>query len=188
MTYLEILTDICSRVADPLLDTYKDRAKDHFNRALTNMIVAGEYIDSDIRGYIKLKVNLVFTVNPYDASALRILDVVEIMPTPITATTYSAYYKTFEEMKMVSGISELQPEPTEVFIYMVGISMYAVYSTPSNFTVATDTFYMKYIEIIDSSTWIDATILTGAPYWFSDNFLRRGIEMATKTLLDEVKL
>jgi len=48
MTYLEVLTDICSRVADPDLDSYKERAKDHFLRAIAMKINAGEYTEYDI--------------------------------------------------------------------------------------------------------------------------------------------
>jgi len=326
MTYLQILTDICSRVADPDLDTYKERAKDHFLRALTTMVTSGEYIDSDIRGYIKLKTDLSFATNPYDASALKILKIAEVMPNPLLPSTYSAYYKEFEELKLVSQISKLYPEATEVFIYMIGINIYALYRTApgaevldetdfatdfiwaplgdfdltggvaavftwsanqtseletaqgdllvtaegsklykftytidvttpfdgdgvatittdfaltavplsleagthtvyfmsavaptdfiirvvsgsdtegtfsfdnvslkkmainSNFNPDSDELYMKYVEIIDSSTWVDATILNGTPYWISLNFLRRGIEIASKTLLDEVNL
>ena len=189
MTYLQILTDICSRVADPDLDTYKERAKDHFLRALTTMVTSGEYIDSDIRGYIKLKTDLTFSTNPYNASALKILKISEIMPNPQTPNNYSVYYKEFEDLKLVSQVAKLQPEATEVFIFMVGISMYAVYkATGSNFVPATATLYMKYVEIIDSSGWVDATVIDGTPYWISTNFIRRGIEIASKTLLDEVNL
>ncbi len=325
MTYLDILTDICSQVADPELDTFKDRAKDHFDRALTSMIVSGEYVDADIKGYVKLKTDLSFSTNPYDASALKILKIAEVMPNPQVINNYSAYLKGFEELNLISQISKLYPEITEVFIYMVGVDVYVVFRTTpgaeslketafathaqwdvtndfddsggnaaftwasnvtstltqiqanlavagvgskqykftytiaettpfdgdgvatittafaltaktlslepgthtvyfksavaptdfiisivsgsdtegtfsfddvslkqmiteSNFDASSDELYMKYVEIIDSSTWTDASILTGTPFWFSGNFLRRGIKIAAATLLDEVNL
>ncbi len=189
MTYLEVLTDICSRVADPELDSYKERAKDHFLRAIMTIVEANAYTENDIKGYLKLKTDLVFSTNPYDASALKLFKILEIMPDPLVPNDFSAYLKEFSELNLMSQIAELQPKLTDVFIYQVGINIYAVYNTSaSNFTVASDTFYMKYIEDIDGSAWTDSTDLTATPIFFNDSFIRRAIEIASKTLLDEVNL
>ena len=186
MTYLQILTDICSRVGDVYLDRYKERAKDHFLRAIVYMIKAGEYTDNDIKGYVKLKTDLTFTTNPLDISALKILKVDGIMPPPQTPNDFSVYYKEFNDLTLVSQVVELQPLITEVFVYPVGINLYAVFHATSNFTAGSDALYLKYVEDIDSSAWIDATILTGTPYWFTRSFLRSGISEATRRLLEEV--
>lgn len=189
MTYLAILTDICSQVADPDLDTYKERAKDHFLRAIAGIITSGEFTDNDIKGYVKLKTNVSFSSNPYDASALNILKVMEIMPDPQTPNDFSSYLKDFSELNLVSQIAELQPDLTEVFVYQVGFEFYAVYKAAgSNFTPATDTFYMKYVEDIDGTSWTDSTDLTATPIFMTDNFIRRGINIASITLLEEVSL
>ena len=325
MTWLEVLTDICSRVADPQLDSYKERAKDHFLRAIVSMILANEFTENDIKGYLKLKTDLTFSTNPYDANALEILKIIEIMPDPQVPNDFSAYYREFGEMKLVSQIVELQPEATDVFIYQVGINLYAVYrkipgaesldetdfvthakwdvtndlddsggnaeytwsanqtstltqtaanqivpavasewykftytlneTTPfdgdgdatittayslaaknlpltpgthtvhfksavaptdfvisivsgsdsqgqfsfddvtlkrlvinSNFSPASDSLIMKYVEDIDGTAWVDSTELTATPIFFTDKFIRRGIDIASKTLLDEVNL
>ena len=189
MTYLEVLTDICSQVADPDLDAYKDRAKDHFLRALAGMVTSGDYTENDVKGYIKLKTDLIFSANPYDANALNILKIIEVMPNPQVPNDFSAYFKEFEDLKLVSQVAELQPDLTEVFIYQVGINIYAVYNTSaSNYTPASDTFYMKYIEDIDGTAWIDSTDLQATPIFFTDNFIRRGINIAAATLLQEVQL
>jgi len=187
MTYLEILTDICSRVGDVYLDRYKDRAKDHFHRALVKMIEAGEYTELDIKGYVKLKTDLVFSTNPFDASGLSMLKMHEIMPNPLVPNDFSAYIKSFAEMTLVSQLVELQPNANEVFVYTVGFNIYCVYNTSaSNFTVGSDTFYMKYIEDIDDSAWIDSTDLTATPIFLTETFIRKGIDLATGTLLEEV--
>ena len=325
MTYLEVLTDICSQVADPELDAYKDRAKDHFLRALAGMVTAGEFTDIDLKGYIKLKENLVFSTNPYDASALSLFKIMSIMPNPLIPNDFSVILKEFEELGLMSQISTLQPQATEIFVYQVGINIYALYRTApgaeslneidfathakwdvtndlvdsggnaaftwsanqtslltqtaanqllaavanswykftytiaettpfdgdgvatittafaltaqtldlspgthtvyfmsaavptdfiisvvsgsdtegtftiddvtlkrmikdSNYTPASDVLFMKYVEDIDGTGWADATDLTATPIFFTDNFIRRGIDIASKTLLDEVNL
>lgn len=325
MTYLEVLTDICSRVADPELDTYKDRAKDHFLRALASMITSGNFTENDIKGYIKLKTDLIFSTNPYDANALNILRIIDVMTDPLIPVDFSVYVKEFTDMKLISYIEELRPQATEVFIYQVGINIYVVYrkipgaesldeidfathakwdvtndfvdsggnaaytwsanqtstltqtaanqivpavanewyqftytideTTPfdgdgvatittayslvaktlpltpgthtvyfksaaaptdfiisivsgsdtegqfsfdnvtlkrlvvnSNFNPVSDVLMMKYVEDIDGTGWGDSTDLTVTPIFFTDNFIRRGIDIASKTLLDEVNL
>ena len=325
MNYLEVLTDICSQVADPDLDTYKERAKDHFLRALAEMITNDQFTNNDIKGYIKLKTDLVFTVNPYDASSLDILKIIDVICDPQLPNQYSAYFKQFTDLKMVSQITALQPTRSEVIIYQVGANIYALYKTvpgaesldetdfathakwnvtndlvdsggnaaytwsanqtstltqtqgnlvtpgvgskwykftytidettpfdgdgiatittafalvaktlqltpgthtvyfksavaptdfvisivsgsdtegtftiddvslkqlivDSNFNPASDTLIMKYVEDIDGTAWSDSTDLTASPIYFTDNFIRRGIDIASKTLLDEVRL
>ncbi len=189
MTYLEVLTDICSRAADPELDSYKERAKDHFTRAIATLITSGQYTENEIKGYVKLKTDVSFSTNPYDFSALKVLKLLDIMPDPQVPNDFSAYLKTFEEMRLVSGVSELQPEATEVFVYPVGINLYAVYNTSaSNYTPASDMFYLKYIEDIVTSVWTDSDELTATPRYLLDSFVSRAIDIASKTLLDEVQL
>lgn len=325
MTYLEVLTDICSQVADPQLDTYKERAKDHFLRALATMVKNGDYTENDLKGYVKLKDDLVFSTNPYNASALNIADLMSIMPNPLIPNNFSVILKRFEELALMSHLTELQPQVTEVIIYKVGYNIYAVYrnapgpecldeidfathakwdrtndiddtggkaeytwsaqqtstltqiaanqivpavanewykftytideTTPfdgdgvatittayslaakflpltpgahtvyfrsaaaptdfvisivsgsdtegqfsfdnvtlkrlvvdSNFNPTSDVLMMKYVEDIDGTAWTDSTDLTATPIYFSDSFIRRGIDIAAITLLNEVKL
>jgi len=187
MTLLQILTDICSRVGDVYLDRYKARAQDHFLRALVSMIKEGNYTDNDIKGYVKLKTDLTFTTNPLDISALKLLKIDGIMPNPQVPNNFTVYFKDFNDFTLMSQVEELQPLATEVFIYQVGINLYAVYkATGSNFVPATKPLYMKYIEDIDPTTWVDASIMTGTPFWMTRSFIRSGINIATATLLEEV--
>lgn len=325
MTYLAILTDICSQVADPGLDSYKERAKDHFLRALAGMITNDQFSDNDIKGYVKLKTDLVFSANPYNASGLNIFKIIDVICDPQLPNQFSAYFKQFEDLKMLSQITALQPTRSEVIIYQVGANIYALYKTApgaeslnetdfathakwdrtndiddtggnaeyvftstqtstltqiqanlliagagskwykftytidettpfngdgvatittsfalvakklnltpgthtvyfksavaptnfvisivsgsdsegtfsfddftlkqmingSNFNPASDTLIMKYVEDIDGTAWTDSTDLTATPVYFTDNFIRRGIDIASKTLLDEVRL
>ena len=127
MLYLAVLKDIGAQVADPELDSYKTRAKDHFLRALAGMVTAGEYTENDVKGYIKLKDDMVFSTNPYDASALNILKIINVITDPLIPVDFSVYVKEFVDMGLLSHVEELRPEATEVFIYQVGINIYAVY-------------------------------------------------------------
>ena len=54
MTYLDVLTDIGAIANDPNLDSLKDRAKDHFMRAVSAVISSGEYSESDIPGSVRM--------------------------------------------------------------------------------------------------------------------------------------
>ncbi len=325
MTYLAVLQDIGAQVADPDLDSYKERAKDHFLRALASMITADDFTENDIKGYIKLKTDLIFSTNPYDANALNILKIVDVMTDPLIPVDFSVYVKGFGDMRLLSHIEELRPEATEVFIYQVGINIYAVYrkipgaesldeidfatsftwadtgdfdvtggnaafiwasnttstfyqaqgdllvagvgsewyqftytideTTPfdgdgvatittdfalvaktlpltpgthtvyfksavaptdfkievvsgsdtegtfsfddvtlkqlvvnSNFNPTSDVLMMKYIEDIDGTAWTDSTDLNATPIFFTDNFIRRGINIAAVTLLEEIRV
>lgn len=58
----------------------------------------------------------------------------------------------------------------------------------SNFNPDSDVLFMKYVEDINGTAWTDSTDLKASPIYMSDNFIRRGIAMATKTLLDEVNV
>ncbi len=325
MIYLDVLKDIGAQVADPELDSYKKRAKDHFLRALAGMVTAGDYTENDVKGYIKLKTDLIFSTNPYDANALNILKIIGVLPDPLTPNDFSAYFKEFEDLRLVSQIAELRPGIAEVFVYQVGIYIYAVYrkipgaecldeidfathakwdrtndiddtggnaeytwsanqtstltqtaanqivpavasewyqftytineTTPfdgdgvatittayslvaktlplttgthtvyfksavaptdfvisivsgsdtegqfsfdnvtlkrlvinSNFNPTSDVLTMKYVEDIDGTGWADSADLTATPRFLSDNFIRRGINIAAATLLKEVQL
>ena len=127
MLYLAVLTDICSRVGDVYLDRYKDRAKDHFLRSIASMITAGEFTDNDIRGYVKLKTDLSFSTNPYDANALNIFKIIGVMPDPQVPNNYSAFLKEFEDLKILSQFEALRPEKEEVVIQQVGVNSHAIY-------------------------------------------------------------
>ncbi len=325
MIYLDVLKDIGAQVADPELDSYKERAKDHFLRALVTMVTTGDFTENDVKGYIKIKDDMVFSINPYDANALNILKVIDVMTDPNIPNDFSVYFKKFGDMRLFSQIEELRPQATEVFIYQAGVNIYAVYrkipgaecldeidftthakwavtndlvdsggnaeytwsanqtstltqtaanqivpavasewyqftytiaeTTPfdgdgvatittayslvaktlpltpgthtvyfksavaptdfvisivsgsdtegqfsfdnvtlkrlvvnSNFNPTSDVLMMKYVEDIDGSSWADSADLTASPIYFTDNFIRRGIQIAAKTLLEEVQL
>ncbi|MDD5062966.1 MAG: hypothetical protein PHC43_00900 [Candidatus Marinimicrobia bacterium] len=189
-TYLTAITNICSQVGDPNLDTYKARAQAHFIRAIHTLINQDNFNQEDIPYYFKLKTDLSFASNPYDSKALKILRIINIFPPAGTAKDLIITIKTIEDLSKIAGSADLQPSDSDLFIYKIGTSLYALYNTSSsNFTPASDTLYMVYIEDIDNSAWIDATDFqdTSGNYLFSFRFVNRAIDLAVQTLLAEIK-
>ena len=191
MYYYDILVDICSQIGDPSMDNYKERAKDHFIRAIFTLINSKEFSPEDIPGYYKLKTDVVFSTNPYDSSALKLLKIEKLFLNPAVAKDVTVTYKTINEIAKIANIVELQPTNEDLFIYKVGVNIYAfVNSVASNFTLASDTIYMAYIEDIDNSGW-DDTPATGtnfqntSAYLFSYKFVNQAIALAVQTLKQE---
>jgi len=188
MLYYDVLVDICSQIGDPDMDLYKERAKDHFVRAISELIKAG--VDQeDIPYYYKLKTDLSFSSSPYDASALKMLKPIRIFSDPATPKDVLITIVSFDRVSEMARDTDLAPTKQDVFIYQVGTNLYCLVSSSSNFTIASDTLYMVYIKDVDGSAWDDAattgTDFQGATYYFSYAFTRRCIARAVQTLKEE---
>jgi len=191
MTYLEILTDICSRVADPLLDTYKERAKEHFLRAIAMRIEKKEFAEGDIPGFIKLKTNVDFgdAGDTEDMNALKVYKIIDFFMPPGTDKDVIIDFQETVQLNRISALETLQPTKYDLFIYRVGNTLYAYTGATPNFTIGADNVYMKYIQDIDDSSWSDSTDLQAASnFQLSYTFMRSCMDIAAKTLLEEVNL
>ncbi len=192
MTYLEVLTDICSRVADPELDTYKDRAKDHFLRAIALLINEEKFTVNDIQGFIKYKTDVDFSDagDTEDLNGLGIFKILNYFLPPGTDKKVIITIKDPSELNKMSSIETLQPTDNDLFIYQVGSNLYGLVGSGTPvFTLGVDILIMEYIEDIDDSGWVDSTDLQAAAnFQLSYTFTRTCIDIASKTLLDEVSL
>ena len=199
MTYLEVLTDICSRVADPDLDSYKERAKDHFFRAVTTKV--NEWVDAkdyreveqNVPGFVKTKTDVDFSDNANteeDLNGLSIFRILNFFLPPGTDKDVIITMRDPAELNRQSALETLQPTDNDLFIHHIGNTLYGFTGggTPV-FVLGTTTLIMEYIEDISDSGWTDATDLQSATdYLLSYNFTRSCIDIASKTLLDEVNL
>lgn len=187
MKYIRALQMIGAKVGDPGLLKVKDLARMAFVDAITSLVVSGDYLESDIPAHVLLKTDLSFSSNPYDAQALSLLKVIDIMPDPATINDFTFYQKDFTELKMVSQLTEVQPQVTEVFYYQVGLKIYVMYHATSNYTPASDTLYMKYVTQISDAAWTDASDLQLTPIFFSTGITRKAITLAAESLSIEEK-
>ena len=198
MTYLEVLTDICSQVADPELDTYKERAKDHFLRAISNKVnewaEAEKWmeIEQSIPGFVKVKTDVDFSDSgdTENLNGLKIFTILNYFLPPGTGKKVIITEKDPAELNKMSSIETLQPTDNDLFIYHIGNALYGLVGSGTPvFSLGSDTLIMEYVEDIDDANWTDSTDLqAAADYQLSFTFMREAIAMAAKTLLDEVQL
>ncbi len=198
MNYLEVLTDICSQVADPELDTYKERAKDHFLRAISNKInewaEAEKWmeIEQSIPGFVKVKTDVDFSDSgdTEDLNGLKIFTILSYFLPPGTDKKVIITEKDPSELNKMSSIETLQPTDNDLFIYHIGNALYGLVGSGTPvFTLGSDTLMMEYVEDIDDADWTDATDLqAAADFQLSYTFMRECIGIAAKTLRDEVNL
>lgn len=185
MTLLEILTDICSRVGDVYLDRYKERAKDHFQRAVSGFLPEASH--DDIPGYYLLKDDLDFSTIPADIKALQVFTVKSIHFPPGTIIESTVDYVSLDEIKNMGGIAALQPTENDVFIYRVGNFLYPIVHASPVVVLATQAFHMWYIKDFSLSGIVDGYDFSSASnYALSSSFVRKSIGVATETLLAEV--
>ena len=184
-TYLEALTDISSQVNDPDLETYKDRAKAHFIRAINSLIESGNYSENDYQGYIKLITNLALS-STYDASALDFNKIMGIYPSPGGSEVWNVVRKETSEVAKISRNAEMAPTYEDVFWWRIGSNIYAQVASPSAITLASDTFDMEYTTGVDDDAWVDATDLQAAANYLSLKIVRDAIGLATQTLIAEI--
>ena len=189
MTYLEVLTDICSRVADPYLDSYKERAKDHFLRAIAMLINEGKYTERDIAGFVKAKSDVKFTAGSEDINALKVFKILDFYMPPGTDIDVIITFQETPLLNKISAIETLQPTAHDLFIYPEGNILKAYTGSTPLFILGTTSCTMKYIQDIDDSGWTDTTDLqAAASFQLTYTFMRTCINIASKTLLDEVNL
>jgi hypothetical protein len=186
VTYLEVLQDIGGMVNDPNLDAYKDRAKLHFVRAINALIKSGDFDDADYAGYVILKTDLSFSTNPYDATSDLILKIISIFPDPATAKYVQCVEKDASEIEKFARNAEMTPSPEELFFWRIGNNIYAQVGVPSNVTLASVTFYMRYVKDIDDSGWGDATDLQATANYLSLRLVRAAIGVAVQSLEAEI--
>lgn len=187
MLYSTIITEICSQLGDPDKDTYEDRAKLHFGRAVSYFIDAGEYGDNDLPAYRKLETGVQFTNTPlaYDLSSLGTIARVEnifIDPSDDTLYGITVQMVDSEQVARISAESILRPTASDIWIYKVGTTLYLVQAPVSDFDASTDTLFLIYILDPQIDTWVDNTVVTDK---LSMKFINKCIERAVVTLIDE---
>jgi hypothetical protein len=184
-TYLEALTDIGSMVNDPSLETYKDRAKDHFIRAINTLIKSGSYSENDYQGYVKLITNLALNAT-YDTTTLDVTLVKDIYPSPGGAEVFNVARRSLDEVAKISRNPEMAPGYEDVFWWRIGSNIYAQVASVSAINLATVTFDMAYVTGVDDDAWIDGTDLQAAANYLSLEIVRDAIGVATQTLIAEL--
>ena len=123
------------------------------------------------------------TVSEVIVNDASISGTLSVVPLDITVT-----YIERDQVANMHGIESLQPTANDVFVYKVGNKLFAVVSTDTVIALATQVFHMWYIQdfditgIADSYDFNDGT----TNYDFSPTFLRQAIDLASKSLLDEV--
>ena len=155
--YLDAVKDVGGMINDPDVVAYKARIQLHLLRAMSDLLLAEGFTEADFPDCVKLKTNLVFSSNPYNGSEVNLIRVLEIYPDPLTAGTVRVAIKNQEEWAAISYNSEMSPAYDEVFINQIGNSLKAVVASPSKFTLASDTLYMKYVSDVNDEEWTDAT-------------------------------
>ncbi len=183
MNYLAVLEDIGARINDPDLGTYKDRIKAHFLGAINAAIKSGEYSESDYAGYVKLKTDLDFDPNPYDASADLILDIISIYPKtaikldckPIDPSTVAAILRN----------EEMSPGYEDLFYWRIGSDIYASIGSPS-ITALETKLNMRYVQDIDDSGWTDSTDMQATANYLSIRIIKAASSIAVVTLEAEI--
>lgn len=193
MTYLEVLTDIGSRVGDPDLDTYKERAKDHFLRAIANklnkMMEEGKLdeLARSVPGFVKTDKTITFAGGTEDINANKVFVILDFYMPPGTDKDVIITFQDTAELNKISAIETLQPTANDLFVYQEGNILLAYTGSTPVFTLGTTTCVMKYVEDIDDSGWSDATDLQAVgSFQLSYTFTRICIDIATETLLNEV--
>ncbi len=167
MKYLRVLQEIGAKVGDPQLARLKDSARVAFIEAIDNLIMSDDYKEVDIPAYVKLKKNVSFSTNPFDASELKLFKIVGIMPDPQIARNYSFYEKQFSEMKLMSQLMALQPTATEVFYYQIGTDIYVVYTNDLGSEVLNETDFLTHAKWDVTNDILDSG--GNAAYTFASN-------------------
>ena len=200
MLYLDVLQDICAQLNDPDMVSLKERAKDHFVRALSYLINEGNFTESDIPGYYKSTDITPDVKGEASIDAYKVLKIVNYVYSVGTASSVGSEVlitpKTLEQLSRINATPSLQPTKYDLFIVRQG-NLLRCFVGPlnANFKFNQDKFEMIYIEDINNSSWNDApSVLEGGTdfqsaidYKFSFSFTRRAIERAVLTLLAEDK-
>ena len=203
MTWLEVLQDIGAIANDPDLTSLKSRAKYHFGKAFSDIVMSGEYSQNDIPGYFKLITSVNFVTNHYDISNHLVLKIDKIFLNPTSDNTTTSKFvsvKPIEDIIQMSSNDHMRPGKQDIFIYRVGDDLHAFTkdgtTTPASSgdrqsTInlnqsGNDTFYMYYIEDFDYSAFEDDLELnSGASRFLSFSFTRKCIGMAGANLIAE---
>lgn len=203
MTWLQVLQDIGAIANDPELDSLKDRAKFHFAKAFSDVVMSGEYTQNDIPGYFKLQTDLAFVDNPVNLSSKQILKIDKIFLNPTSDSTTTSKFvsvKPIEDIIQMSSNPLMKPGKQDVFMYRVGNDLHAITldgsTTPASAgdrkstinlnQTGSDQFYMYYIEDFDYAAFEDDYELNeGTSRSLSFAFTRKLISMAGAALIAE---
>ena len=120
MLYLDVQTDIASRVGDSDLDTYKQSTKDHFLRAIAKKINEGNYNENDIPGFIKTKADMKFASGSEDINSLKVFKILDLYLPPSIDKKVIINLQETSELNKISSIETLQPTINDLFIYREG--------------------------------------------------------------------
>ncbi len=175
-TYLEAVKDVGAMISDPDAVRYKTRIQEHLKRAMSELLKAEGFTEADYPDCEKLKTDLVFSTNPYNAAIDSFIRLIKIYPSPLVSSSVRVALKSSEQIAAVGYNSEMSPGYDEVFINQVNTLLTAVVASPSAFTIGSDTLYMKYVADVNDEGWVDTTEFSEPPTAITSGNLVVGIK------------
>ncbi len=191
MTFDDITTEICTRVNDPLKDTYGDRAEQLVYEGISMLAKSGEFGEEDIPGLIKTKgieideLTHPYQINVYGASNdldnKNVLKIIGITDDPNyierSTSTFKFIRITIEEYNRLATDTELNPFSDELFYWEI-----------NNFLrfFPIDRLTNQYIfvhYIVAPEEYVDTDELVGI---YSKSFIYQVINYATKQIRAEI--
>lgn len=162
-TYLEAVKDVGAMISDPDAVRYKTRIQEHLKRAMSELLKAEGFSEADYPDCEKLKTDLVFSTNPYNAAIDSFIRLIKVYPSPLVSSSVRVSLKSSDQIAGAGYNSEMAPAYDEVFINQVNTLLTAVVASPSAFTIASDTLYMKYVADVNDYGWVDTTEFSAKP-------------------------
>ena len=162
-TYLEAVKDVGAMISDPDVVRYKTRIQEHLKRAMSELLKAENFSEADYPDCEKLKTDLVFSTNPYNAAIDSFIRLIKVYPSPLVSSSVRVSLKSSDQIAAAGYNPEMSPGYDEVFINQVNTLLTAVVSSPSAFTIAFDTLYMKYVADVNDEGWVDTLEFSARP-------------------------
>ena len=85
-TYLEAVKDVGAMISDPDAVRYKTRIQEHLKRAMSELLKAEGFSEADYPDCEKLKTDLVFSTNPYNAAIDSFIRLIKVYPSPLVSS------------------------------------------------------------------------------------------------------
>lgn len=162
-TYLEAVKDVGAMISDPDVIRYKTRIQEHLKRAMSELLKSELFSEADYPDSEKLKTDLSFATNPYNAAILSFVRLINIYPSPLVASDVRVAMKSPNQIAAAGYNAEMKPAYDEIFINQINTLLTAVVASPSAFTIGSDTLYMKYVADVDDEGWVDTTEFSNRP-------------------------
>ena len=185
MTFEEITTEICTRVNDPLKDTYGERAEQLFTQAVCELAVADDANPEEMQELITdiAGDSVVFGNNEAKVEipkgTLRVLDVY-IEPENLVTSDLILKAVTHDEIKRMNLEPAYKPAGDECFWYRVGNTIRFLLSRDWEGATEID-FTILAIDGADPTVWETGDDMTSG-HGYSRGFLYRCIDNAVAKL------